>query len=52
MKKHLLLTLAIVLCAMCAQAQDVIFRSSTDSIQAQVLTVGTTEVTYRKWNNL
>ena len=52
MKKHLLLPLAIVLCAMCAQAQDVIFRSSTDSIQAQVLTVGTTEVTYRKWNNL
>ncbi len=33
-------------------AQDLIFRSSTDSIQAQVLTINTTEITYRKWNNL
>ena len=37
---------------MCVIAQDLIFRSSSDSIQAQVLTIGTTEITYRKWNNL
>ena len=52
MKKFLLLGIICVLCIISAQAQDVIFRSSTDSIQAQVLTVGTSEVTYRKWNNL
>jgi len=52
MKKYVLMTLVIVLSTICAQAQDVIFKSSSDSIQAQVLTVGTTEITYRKWNNL
>jgi len=52
MKKLLLLGIICVLVTLTAQAQDVIFRSSTDSIQAQVLTVGTSEVTYRKWNNL
>ena len=52
MKKHLLFIVVLMLSGICAQAQDVIFRSSADSIQAQVLTVGTTEVTYRKWNNL
>ena len=51
MKKLFLLMSVIVLNMICAQAQDVIFRSSSDSIQVRVLTVGTTEITYRKWNN-
>lgn len=52
MRKHLVLGFFILLNTMCVMAQDVIFRSSLDSIQAQVLTVGTTEISYRKWSNL
>ena len=52
MKKLLSLGIVVLLNTMCVFAQDVIFRSSTDSIPAQVLTVGTTEITYRKWSNL
>lgn len=52
MKKLLSLGIVVLLNTMCVFAQDVIFRSSTDSIQAQVLTIGTTEITYRKWSNL
>lgn len=51
MRKYLVIGI-IILNTMCLMAQDVIFRSSTDSIQAQVLTIGTTEITYRKWSNL
>lgn len=51
MKKLFLLMSVIALNMICAQAQDVIFRSSSDSMQVRVLTVGTTEITYRKWNN-
>ena len=52
MKKHLVLGIFVLMSTMSVIAQDVIFRSSSDSIQAQVLTVGTIEITYRKWSNL
>ena len=52
MKKYFLLGIVVLMNTLCIMAQDIIFRSSTDSIQAQVLTVGISEITYRKWNNL
>ena len=52
MRKYLVLGIFVLLNTMSVMAQDVIFRSSSDSIQAQVLTIGTTEISYRKWNNL
>lgn len=50
--KRLILLISIALISMNAMAQDVIFRSSTDSIVAKVLSIGTKEITYRKWSNL
>ena len=52
MRKYLVLGIFVLLNTMSVMAQDVIFRSSSDSIQAQVLTIGTTEISYRKWSNL
>lgn len=52
MRKHLVMGIIILFNTMCIMAQDVIFRSSSDTIQAQVLTVGTAEISYRKWSNL
>lgn len=53
MRKHLVFGVIFLLNTMgVIMAQDVIFRSSSDSIQAQVLTVGITEISYRKWSNL
>lgn len=52
MRKHLLFGVIALLNTMFVMAQDVIFRSSSDSIQAQVLTIGTTEISYRKWSNM
>lgn len=44
--------MSIVFVSLVSMAQDVIFRSANDSIVAKILTVGTTEITYKKWNNL
>lgn len=50
--KKLLIFLLIILCSLQAKAQDIIFRSSTDSIVAQVIVVDDDEITYLKWSNL
>ena len=42
----------VVVSALCATAQDVIFLGANDSIAAKVLSVGTSEITYQKWSNL
>lgn len=46
MKKLFLLFAAVVM-TVCAMAQDVIYRSTNDSIKAKVLTVNNSEVSYR-----
>jgi hypothetical protein len=35
-----------------ANAQDVIILEGNDSIVAKVLSIGTSEINYRRWNNL
>lgn len=52
MKKYLLLICAIIMMTLSTMAQDILFRSSTDSIKVKVLTISSTEVTYRDWSNL
>ena len=50
--KRLIFTLLTVATALCATAQDVIFKSESDTIVAKVISVGTSEITYQKWSNL
>ena len=50
--KRIILMISIVSLSLLAMAQDVIFRNSTDSIVAKVLSIGTKEITYQKWSNL
>ena len=45
--KKLFILIATVMMAAGVVAQDVIYRSSNDSINAKVLTVNNTEVTYK-----
>jgi len=51
MKKYIVLMI-VVSNVLYASSQDIIFRNSTDSIIAQVMTINDTEITYRKWSNL
>lgn len=44
--------LFVVVSTLFATAQDVIFLGANDSIVAKVLSVGTSEITYKKWSNL
>lgn len=44
--------LFVVASTLCATAQDVIFLGTNDSIVAKVISVGTAEIIYRRWNNL
>lgn len=44
--------LFVVASTLFATAQDVIFLGANDSIVARVLSVGTSEITYKKWSNL
>ena len=44
--------LFVVVSALRATAQDVIFLGANDSIVAKVLSVGTSEIRYKKWSNL
>lgn len=51
--KRIILCMSFCVCGLLSsQAQDVIFRSNTDSIVAKVLTVSSSEVTYQKWSHL
>ena len=44
--------LLVVASTLLATAQDVIFLGANDSIVAKVLSVGTSEITYKKWSNI
>lgn len=50
MKKIITILLVVCLSAVCAKAQDVIVLRDASEIEAKVITVGTEEITYKKWN--
>ena len=50
--KRIVIMLLVVASTLLATAQDVIFLGANDSIVAKVLSVGTSEITYKKWSNL
>lgn len=50
--KRIVIMLLVVAATLLATAQDVIFLGANDSIVAKVLSVGTLEITYKKWSNL
>ena len=50
--KRIVIMLFVVVSTLFATAQDVIFLGANDSIVAKVLSVGTSEITYKKWSNL
>ncbi len=51
MKKSLLVLLCTLFYSSIS-AQDIIMKKNADEIQAKVTEIGTTEIKYRKWNNL
>lgn len=50
--KRIFSILLVITTTMFASAQDVIFLGANDSIEAKVISVGTSEITYQKWTNL
>ncbi|MBO6306022.1 MAG: hypothetical protein J6M55_00810 [Paludibacteraceae bacterium] len=50
--KRIVIMLFVVASTLLATAQDVIFLGANDSIVAKVVSVGTSEITYKKWSNL
>lgn len=50
--KRIVIMLLVVASTLLATAQDVIFLGANDSIVAKVLSVGTSEITYKKWSNI
>ena len=50
--KRLFITLLAVSATLFASAQDVIFLGANDSIVGKVISIGTSEITYKKWTNL
>ena len=51
MKKLLLIVAAIGCCAASASAQDTIFKTDAQSIQAKILEISTSEVRYKRFSN-
>lgn len=49
--KHLLVTL-LLLCSACVFAQDVIVKKDGSTIVCRVVELTSSEITYKKWNDL